>query len=150
MADGRWDWIEGLKRQSLTETVITEAAKILADEVAAWPPVIDWVDERAAARFAPLYAALAPLPSLDAIEHGFARATLLYLRETDALTRLDRHGPPTSNEIDRLASELLSDWLPEWLYELRERTDGRLPRADLAKIFALAVPRIRARRMLVG
>jgi hypothetical protein len=137
--DGRGDWLEGIKRQTLAEAITLEAARQLADEVLAWPPAVEWQDARVRAEFA----GLGPAPELAAITMGFTLARWELERELEAIDhamrndRLGRLGPEGA-----LAARFLWRWLPEWLLELKERCTGRLTRGELVSCLDLAERRI--------
>ena len=132
--EGRWDFLEGVKAMGAAEAIAGELSKLLAEELARWPLDMEWADAAQAARFAPLEAPGAPRPSNEALRQGFMLARLELLREEDALDyalrnhTLERALPDAA---DRLAAELVWRWMTETLYELSERTEGRVKRRHL-------------------
>ncbi len=118
MPDSRWAWLEGLRPQALEDAIAAEAAKMIASELRAWPPKIEWTDPALAARFAPV---LATPPSTADLHEGFALARLELQHDLDAL----RFARPS------LAIDLIRLYLTETLYALAERTQNRLKRRHL-------------------
>jgi hypothetical protein len=134
----RWEFLEGVKAVEAADAVAAEFAKVLADELRAWPPRIEWTDPAHAARFAPLYASgelLGPRqPSRDAVREGFrlARWDLRHEQEEiDYYFDNDHGARACPDRYDRLALELVWRWLVEALLELSDRTGGRLKRRHL-------------------
>ena len=127
------------------EAVADEFAKVVVEELAAWPPRVEWSQPAEAARFAPLYAPgelLVRGPGKEAIQAAFRLARWDLLRHTEAIDefwRTDR-----SSARDRLVIELAWRWLVEAALEVSERTDGRVGRAHLVEGLE------RAERMLLA
>ena len=131
---GRWDWLEGLRPQSAAEVVVAEMAKVLAGTLRDWPPDLEWTDDAARARYAPVLAPGAPRPSLAAIREGLRLACLEMDREVEAIDyylRNDGGAAACNDARDRLALELTWKLATEWMWELAEVTEGRVKRALL-------------------
>jgi hypothetical protein len=129
---GRWDFLEGAKPITTADAIVIEMARVIADELRAWPPRLEFTDPSAAARFAPLFDPDAPRPSDDALRAGFRLARWELTHDVDAVTHSLR------NDRLPLAAELLHRLLPEILYELAERTENRLSRKHLVACLDLA------------
>ena len=134
----RWDFLEGVTAVEAAEAVAGEYAKVLVEELRAWPLRVEWSDPALARRFAPLYAAgelLSPRqPSEAAVREGFRLARWDLLHEQAAIDdylRNDHGGRACPDAYDRLSLELVWRWLVEALLELGERTEGRLKRRHL-------------------
>jgi hypothetical protein len=146
MARDRWEWLEGLRSTSIEEALAHEAARVLADELLAWPPPIAWDDPRAEAEFAPLFQPDARRPPLVAIGLGFRFARWELERQFEAIDHAARNHlleRELTDEQDRLAARFLWRWLPEWLLELKERAGPRITRAHLIVALDQAEARVR-------
>ena len=133
----RWEFLEGVKVVEAAEAVAVELAKVLVEELRAWPPRVEWTDPDQAARFAPLYSPgqlLLPRPSVSALREGFRLARWDLERQQAAIDdywRNDRARQVCPDDRDRLALELVWRWLVEAALELAERTEGRVKRRHL-------------------
>jgi len=148
--DDRWAWLEGIRPTSLEDALAHEAARVLADEVLDWPPRIAWEDARAEAELAPLFDD-ATRPSLAAIALGFKLARWELERELEAIDhalRNDVFARELADERERLAARFLWRYLPEWLFELKDRAGPRITRAHLLDALGQAEARIRGRATL--
>jgi hypothetical protein len=142
----RWEWLEGVRATSLEDAIMHEAARALADELLAWPPLLSWQDERAEAEFAPLFALDAHRPSREAFEHGFRLARWELERAVEAIDHSMRNNLLGALlAYDRLAAHFLWRWVPEWLLELKDRTGPRITRAHLVAALDQAAARVRGR-----
>jgi hypothetical protein len=119
---GRWDFLEGVKAVGGPEAVALELAKVLAEELRAWPLRLEWTDPTQAVRFA---AVLADRPTESALRDGFRLARWDLLHETDAI---DQHVKSVGLAP---AVELVWRWLVEATLELAEKTEGRVKRTHL-------------------
>lgn len=133
---GRWDWLEGVKAKELPDAIAEEAAKLIAGELRRFPPEVEWSDELARERFAPLYAEDAPPPSIEARRAGFQLARWELDREYDAIAF--HHRSAQLRDHDRLAADLLSLYLSEVLLILSEKTQGKIRRHHLREALDLA------------
>ena len=146
--EDRWAWVEGLRATSLEEALAHEAARVLADELLAWPPPIEWEDPRTKAELAPLFERGAAMPSLDALAWGFRFARWELGREFEAIdyaVRNDLVARELTDERDRLAVRFLWHFVPEWLMELKDRAGPRITRPHLLLALEQAEARVRGR-----
>ena len=146
--DDRWSWLEGVRPTSLEDTLVHEAARVMADELFDWPPRIDWDDARMQAELAPLFAPAARGPSLAAIDVGFRFARWELERRYDAIdhaARNDTINRELDDARDRLMARFLWHWVPEWLFQLKERTGPRIARTHLLAALEQAEARLRGR-----
>ena len=128
----RWDFLDGVKAIDAAEAVAAEFAKVVVEELRAWPPRVEWTDPAQARRFAALYAPgelLLRRPSDEALRAAFRLARWDLLRHTEAIEDFFRHDRGPAGE--RLAVELAWRWLVEATLELSERTSGRVARRHL-------------------
>lgn len=147
MGTGRWDWLEGIRPQSAAEVVMAEMAKVVAGALSHWPPRVEWTDEAAAARFAPLYAPGAVRPGFLALREGLRLAMLEMDRDVAAIDfflRNDHAGRVCASAEERLALELTWRLCTEWMLELGERTEGRIKRPLLRRCLELVEQRLGA------
>jgi hypothetical protein len=131
---GRWEFLEGVRAMTAAEAIVHEAAKLLAGELARWPPRVEWTDATAAARYAPLYADAAPRPTDLAVREGMRLARWEMERDVQAIDfymRNDLAAKVTTTAHDRLALDLVWRYLTEAMLALQELCGGRLKRAHL-------------------
>lgn len=139
----RWDWLEGVRATSVADALVVEASKALAEELRAWPPVVEWSDAQAQAIFAPLYAPEAPALDRAALDLGVQLARWELERDYAAIDHAARSGAidALAGEHARLAARLLWQWLPEWLLELKGLAGDRLTRGHLLRVLDAAEKR---------
>jgi hypothetical protein len=145
--ENRWEWIEGLKPQTPAEALATQYAKILATELEAWPPQVDWQDSAQQRHYAPLYAAGAPRPSVAALEAGFSRLRLELEHDVEALDHDARnHGLESelADPLEQLAARFVWLYASESFAELFERTESRFKRRHALITVDLVQRRFRA------
>ena len=133
MSNKRWDWLEGIRPQTSVEWAATQMAKILLKELSSWPPDITWSDSGAEGRYGDLFAADAPSPSGAAFDQAITRAGWELARNHEALEHYQRNNlleQACPEAYNRLASAFIETYLTEALFELIERTEGRVKRRD--------------------
>jgi hypothetical protein len=82
------------------------------------------------------------MPSPDAIAIAFELARLELRHDHDAAAYTLRNA--TLSAFDMLAAQFLSRWLAEWLFEVNEHAESRIPRAHLVAALDHAQARLRA------
>ncbi|MBS2031408.1 MAG: hypothetical protein JST54_26140 [Deltaproteobacteria bacterium] len=141
MAQSKWERILELeaKPKTLETHLVDEAAKLLASELrGTFPPETGgFHDAREEAKFAPLFQEPRTRPGEGVYRAGFhlARLDLNHELEEHALyLREERFKPFAPGEHDKLALLLLSRWLTEQLFALKEQLHTPLKRARLVEI----------------
>ena len=140
----RWDRMLDLKRVTLADQLMTEAAKILWEDFGSWPPPIESVEPAGAREFKEILAPGSRPPPraayLEAIR--LARWDLAHEFEAfDDYVRTRRWTEAGLEERHRTVILFLTRYLTESLLALREATEGRVKRTDLA----LALDRLQKR-----
>lgn len=126
----RWDYLFERKPVPLMEHLLEEVARLVAKELARWPPAVE-LDEATGARFAPLLGPDAPRPAPEVFREAFRLARWELQRELEAYDDYLRNRRWLERGLapgDRLALELISRWLLEQLLALGEATEGRVNR----------------------
>jgi hypothetical protein len=140
---GRWDRFHEARVTTAAEVLKTEIVKELAQDLSGWPPpVLEWKDAAAEARYAAALAPDCPRPSDAVIKTAFQLATWELERNFDALdefARNDRAAQVAGDARERLCLDLLGRWLTDVMLELKEVSP--LKRADL--VLCLQRARIR-------
>lgn len=145
----RWERLLEQKPIPLLDHLVEEVAKLLAADLAGWPPPIQDLDPVAGARFAPLFEPDSVRPDDRAFDEAFrlTRWELEHdLEAYDDYMRHQRwmeHGLPAESRTVLL---FLSRWLYEQLSGLAEATGNRVKRKHLAQILERAQGLLRARR----
>lgn len=140
---GRYDWLYELRPQPIKEVLIGQLAKILAEQLAHWPPEIEeWDDAVAQARFAPLYSER-HRPRAPLYRHAFHLTKLELQREYEAIDHEMRNETwrahadhPQSYE----ALQLLIRWLVDVLLAIKERANQNITRPDLVRVLEAMEP----------
>lgn len=134
MASSRWERLLDLRKVTLAEHLMTEAAKILAKDLEGWPPPVESIDAELGAAYAPLLAENAPRPPHAAILEGIRLARWDLQRDFEAFDdyvrnrRWSEHG---LGDEQRDALLFVSRWLIEHLLALGEATEGRVKRPQM-------------------
>ena len=126
----RWDWLEGVKARALPEVIAEELGKVVAAELASWPLEVEWLDERERARVAHL----TERPGEAVWRAGFQLARW-HLGRDSAAAEAWRRG---AGGDALLAAELIAMVITEAMYDVIERTSGRVKRHHLARTIDLA------------
>ncbi len=130
----RFDWLEGLAPQSATAVGVKYAARAIADELTEWPPRIVLGGDPRSQRFAALVAPGAKRPSMTAFREAVKRARWELERNYEAIDHYERNdhlAAACPDERERLGAELMRDFILEYFFELIERTENRVKRADV-------------------
>ena len=145
---GRWDHLYELKPVPLAEHFVAEAAKLLARDLAGWPPQVEaWASPADEARFGPLLSPGAPRPDDRIFAEAFRLARLELMREVEQIDEYMRNErwrqvAAPGRGFDALL--FLSRYLTEQMLAIAEATEGRIKRAMLVDLL------LRAERALLG
>lgn len=140
----RWDRILDVKRTTLVDQLMTEAAKILWEDLGTWPPPIEEMDGPGEREFPAVLAAGSPVPPRAAFLEGIRLARFDLRREFEAFdeyVRNRRWSEAGLEDSHKPAILFLTRYLTEALLSLREATGGRAKREDLV----LALDRLQKR-----
>lgn len=146
----RWDRLLEQKPIPLLDHLVEEVAKLLAADLASWPPPIQDLDPVSGARFAPLLEPGAPRPDDRAFDEAFQLTRWELEHDLAAYDDYMKHqrwmerGLPAES---RTALLFLSRWLYEQLTGLAEATENRVKRRHLGQILERTQALLRARRM---
>lgn len=130
----RWDWIEDIKAVTPGHVAVRELGKVLADELGAWPPEVEWCDEGTRQRFAEILAPTAPSPSTSALAESLKLVRWELGHDFEAIDQYQRNHhleKACPAQADQLACSFLQSYFIEAFLELIERTDNRVMRSDL-------------------
>lgn len=131
----RWEWLEGLEAQSPIEIAVEQMAKLVVEELLAWPPRVEASDTSFRARFDALLAPGATRPSPAAFTEAVRCARWELDRNFDAIEFYERNNQRASacpEPRDQLASELIAHYILEAFFVLMEKTDYRVQRKDVS------------------
>jgi hypothetical protein len=148
MSTNRWNWLEGLKPESAVEVGVKYVASMIADELSDWPPRVIIGEDPASKRFAELLEPGTRRPSLTAFHEAVRRARWELARDYDAIDHYERNhhlADACPSPRDRLGSELMRHFILESFFELIERTENRVKRADVLVGLELLEGHVRAR-----
>ena len=142
----RWDYLFEAKSVPLLEQLLEEVAKLLAKDLAKWPPPVEELDLDVGGTFAPLLLEPTPRPSQAVYSEALRLSRWELAREFDAFDdymrnkRYEQHGlAPT----DRLGLLFLNRWLVEQLLGLGEATQGRVKRPMMGQVLDKLESRLR-------
>ena len=124
----RWDRLD-IRRVTLMDQLMTEASKILWDQLGTWPPPFEL--ERADAT---VPAADSPVPPTAAFVAGIRLARWDLQREFEAFDDWIRNRRWTEVGLDdrhKPSILFLASWLTESMLALQDATQGRAKRPDL-------------------
>ena len=131
----RWDRLFAQKPIPLVEHLLEEVAKLLASDLRRWPPPIEELGPQAGKDFQSIAGGERPQPPREAYRQSFQLARWELLREFGAYDDYLRNqrwtevGLSPAHKSDLL---YLSRWMLENLLALREQTQGRVNREQLA------------------
>jgi len=145
----RWDLVLERKPIPLLDHLVEEVARLLAADLAGWPPPVEDLDPSGGASFAPLLEPGFPRPDDRAFDEAFRLARWELEHDLEAYDdymkhrRWEEHGLPAESRTVLL---FLSRWLHEQLTGLAEATQNRVKRRHLGSILDRAQSLLRARR----
>lgn len=140
----RWDRLLDVKRVTLLDQLMTEAAKVLWEDLGTWPPPLEEVEAAGAREHAEVLAPGSPVPPPAAFLEGIRLARWDLTREFEAFdeyVRNRRWREAALEDSHKPAILFLARYLTESLLALGESTGGRAKRTDLV----LALDRLRGR-----
>lgn len=133
----RWDYLLETKPVPILDQLLEEVSKLLAKDLAQWPPPVEELDLDVGGTFAPLFLERPPRPSAHVYDEAFRLSRWELEREFDAYDDymrnkryLERGLAPT----DRLALLFLSRWLVEQMLGLGEATESRIKRTHMRQV----------------
>ena len=133
----RWDYLLETKPIPVLDQLLEEVSKLLAKDLAQWPPPVQELDLDIGGTFAPLFLERPPRPSPAVYDEALRLSRWELEREFDAYDDymrnkryLERGLAPT----DRLALLFLNRWLVEQMLGLGEATEGRVKRPHMRQI----------------
>ena len=133
----RWDYLFEAKPVPLVDHLLEEVARLLAKDLARWPPPVQEVDLTAASpAFAELLVGESPRPSPAVYAEALGLARLELEREVaayDDYMRNKRYLERGLAPTDRPALLLLDRWLVEQMLALGESTGGRIKRPHMVQ-----------------
>jgi hypothetical protein len=142
----RWDYLLETKPIPILDQLLEEVSKLLAKDLAQWPPPVQELDLDIGGTFAPLFLEHPPRPSPIVYDEALRLSRWELEREFDAYDDymrnkryLERGLAPT----DRLALLFLNRWLVEQMLGLGESTGGRVKRPQMRRILDKVEARLR-------
>lgn len=143
-----YEWLYELRPIPIKEKVIEQVVEHVVKDLVEWPPpVMDWVDEASAARFAPLYApgASPPRPTPALWRRGLQLVRWELQREFEAIDetmRNERWREDGAGPLAHTSLLLIWQWLTEVLLAVREHSQQSITRDDLVRIADLLEPKL--------
>ncbi len=123
---GRWDFLYDLSPRPAVEVLLDEAAKVIASDLACWPPPL----ESAEPELVPVLRG--DRPHRDVYREAFACARLDLRHEYEELERQEAASSLPREE--RQAARFLWHYLAERAFELNDAVESRLSRRDLVAL----------------
>ena len=148
---GRWDHLFDAKPVPLLEHLLQEVSKLLAKDLARWPPPLQEVEPGSVA--AQLLAEPGPRPAPRVYREAFRLARWDLAREFDAYDdymRNERWRAAGLAPAERPVVLFLSQWLVEQMLGLAEATEGRVKRPQLQQCLDLTEQRVAAGPVLLA
>lgn len=142
----RWDYLLDQKPIPLADHLISEVAKLLAKDLAKWPPPIQEFDAETGKQFAPLFAPDRPRPSAQVYTEALQLSRWELTRELDAYDDYMRNRRWLEKGLgpdDKLPLLFLNRWLVEQMLALGEATEGRVKRAQMLECLDQVQRRLR-------
>ncbi|MFL5319193.1 MAG: hypothetical protein ACJ790_06015 [Myxococcaceae bacterium] len=133
----RWDHLLETKPIPLLEHLKDEVAKLLAKELANWPPPMEELDPAFLQKNAQLFEPGAQRPKDLVYVEAFRLTRWEMERNVDAVDDYMRNSRFVERGLeptDKSALLVLSRWLTEQMLALSESTNGRTKRKDLIEI----------------
>lgn len=134
MTSNRWEWLEGLRPESPVEVAVKYMAKLVADELADWPPEVRAPEGQGPSRFAEVLGPGAARPQMVVFKEAIKRARWELERDFDAIDFYERNhhlARQCPEPKDQLAAEFSRHYILEAFYTLIERTESRVKRKDV-------------------
>jgi hypothetical protein len=134
MAINRWEWLEGLKPQSIISVAVKTMAEIIAEELSNWPPEVIAKSDVQRPEYLAVLKPTALRPPLAAFEEAIKRARWELQRDFEAIDYYERNHKLAQllpNSEHRAASELIQHYILESFFTLMERTEYRIKRKDV-------------------
>jgi hypothetical protein len=129
---GRWDRFYEAREITSEDMLAQEVVRTLVADLALWPPpVLQWHDEKAHERFAPVLSADCPRPSSSVFRAAFELARWELEREFDAIDefyRNDRGARVAGDEREQLCLVFLHKWLTDSMLEILEASPLKRPK----------------------
>ncbi|KFE63426.1 hypothetical protein [Hyalangium minutum] len=142
----RWDYLLETKPVPILDQLLEEVSKLLAKDLAQWPPPVEELDLDVGGTFAPLFLERPPRPSAHVYGEALRLSHWELEREFEAYDDymrnkryLERGLAPT----DRLALLFLNRWLVEQMLGLGEATESRIKRTHMRQILDKVEARLR-------
>lgn len=132
-----WERLD-IRRVTILDQLMTEAAKLLFEELGTWPPAVEEVAVDRGGRpgeFSEILAPGSPVPPRAAFVEGIRLARWDLQREFDAFdeyVRNRRWSEAGLDDANKPQILFLASYLTESLLALKEATGGRVKRDDLA------------------
>ena len=142
----RWDYLLETKPVRIIDQLQEEVAKLLAKDLAKWPPPVEEIDLDIGGAFAPIFLEAPKRPSPAVYDEAMRLAHWELAREFDAYDdymRNKRYLERGLASADRLALLFLNRWLVEQMLGLGESTEGRVSRPIMRKILDKVQSRMR-------
>jgi hypothetical protein len=133
----RWERLLEQKPIPVREHLLDEVASLLDKELKSWPLTIEELDTATGGRFADFVTGESKRPPEQAFREARRLTRWELERATEAFDEYFRNRRYTDaglTDADRPALLFLSRWLLEQLLSVGEATQGRLKRADMARV----------------
>ena len=130
----RWDRLLDVRKVTLVDHLLTEAAKVVVKDLETWPPPVESMEPETREKFAAVFAPDQPAPPRAAILESFRLARWDLERNFEAYEDYVRNRRWTEHDLaDEHRDVLLfvSRWLVEHLLSLGEATEGRIKRPQM-------------------
>lgn len=131
-----WERLD-IRRVTIADQLMTEASKLLFDELGTWPPAVERVPVDRGGRpqeFADVLAPGSPVPPRAAYVEAIRLARWDLRRDFEAFDDYVRNRRWTEADLEDANKPqvlFLASYLTESLLALQEATEGRVKRADL-------------------
>jgi hypothetical protein len=133
----RWDLLFEIKPVPILEHLVSEASKLLANDLRRWPLPVQELDLETGKKFAALATGQAPRPADGVFREAFrlARWDLGHeLSAYDEYMRNERWAQAGLVPSDKPALLFVSRWLLDQMTSLREATEGRVQKHALLEL----------------
>jgi hypothetical protein len=133
----RWERLLDQKPTPLLEHLLDEVARLLDEELKAWPLNVEELDTATGGHFADFLTGDAKRPPREVFSEARRLARWDLERATDRVDdyfKNRRYLEAGLTDTERPALLFVSRWLLEQLLSLAEATSGRVKRADLLRV----------------